>query len=119
MLAGAGRDADFLMFQPGRVVACHLVAIAGNFSEARPRQGYGVSVFAMQMTNFSIAFMFPIMLDSIGLTMSFFCFAAIGVAGGIFAILFAPETQGKTLEQIEKHFKKHLQDDPAPQEARS
>ena len=55
------------------------------------------------------------MLEYIGLTMSFFCFAAIGVAGGIFAIIFAPETQGKTLEQIEKHFKKNLQDEPAPE----
>lgn len=47
--------------------------------------------------------------------MTFFAFAAIGIAGGIFAVLFAPETRGKTLEQIEKLFKKHLQDEPAPQ----
>ncbi|MBF7978559.1 sugar porter family MFS transporter [Rahnella laticis] len=107
----------FLCFQQGALSPVTWLLLSEMFPMRIRGMANGVSVFAMQMTNFSIAFMFPIMLESIGLTWSFFTFAAIGVAGGIFAVIFAPETQGKTLEQIEKHFKKHLQDDPAPEKA--
>lgn len=105
----------FLCFQQGALSPVTWLLLSEMFPMRIRGMANGVSVFAMQMTNFSIAFMFPILLETFGLTMTFFAFAAIGVAGGIFAILFAPETQGKSLEQIEKHFKKHLQDDPVPQ----
>ncbi|WP_158783393.1 sugar porter family MFS transporter [Pantoea sp. BAV 3049] len=105
----------FLCFQQGALSPVTWLLLSEMFPMRIRGMANGISVFAMQMTNFSIAFMFPILLEAFGLTMTFFAFAAIGVAGGIFAVIFAPETQGKTLEQIEKHFKKHLQDDPAPQ----
>ena len=105
----------FLCFQQGALSPVTWLLLSEMFPMRIRGMANGISVFAMQMTNFSIAFMFPILLEHFGLTATFFGFAAIGVAGGIFAIIFAPETQGKTLEQIEKHFKKHLQDDPAPQ----
>ncbi len=105
----------FLCFQQGALSPVTWLLLSEMFPMRIRGMANGISVFAMQMTNFSIAFMFPILLENFGLTTTFFGFAAIGVAGGIFAVLFAPETQGKTLEQIEKHFKKHLQDDPAPQ----
>ncbi|WP_067705072.1 MULTISPECIES: sugar porter family MFS transporter [unclassified Erwinia] len=105
----------FLCFQQAALSPVTWLLLSEMFPMRIRGMANGISVFAMQMTNFSIAFMFPILLEHVGLTFTFFAFAAIGVAGGIFAIFFAPETQGKTLEQIEKHFKKHLQDDPAPQ----
>ncbi|WLS78096.1 sugar porter family MFS transporter [Erwinia pyri] len=105
----------FLCFQQGALSPVTWLLLSEIFPMRIRGMANGISVFAMQMTNFSIAFMFPILLEAFGLTTCFFAFAAIGVAGGIFAIIFAPETQGKTLEQIEKHFKKHLQDEPAPQ----
>lgn len=105
----------FLSFQQGALSPVTWLLLSEIFPMRIRGMANGISVFAMQMTNFSIAFMFPILLESFGLTTCFFAFAVIGVAGGIFALIFAPETQGKTLEQIEIHFKKHLQDDPAPQ----
>lgn len=105
----------FLCFQQGALSPVTWLLLSEMFPMRIRGLANGISVFAMQMTNFSIAFMFPILLETFGLTMTFFAFAAIGIAGGIFAVIFAPETQGKTLEQIEKHFKKHLQDEPAPQ----
>ncbi|MGE9551951.1 sugar porter family MFS transporter [Erwinia amylovora] len=105
----------FLCFQQGALSPVTWLLLSEMFPMRIRGMANGISVFAMQMTNFSIAFMFPILLETFGLTMTFFGFAAIGIAGGIFAVIFAPETQGKTLEQIEKHFKKHLQDEPAPQ----
>ncbi|WP_034947977.1 sugar porter family MFS transporter [Erwinia oleae] len=105
----------FLCFQQGALSPVTWLLLSEMFPMRIRGTANGISVFAMQMTNFSIAFMFPIMLEGLGLTTSFFIFAAVGVAGGIFAVMFAPETQGKSLEQLEKHFKKELQDDPAPQ----
>ncbi len=105
----------FLCFQQGALSPVTWLLLSEIFPMRIRGLANGISVFAMQMTNFSIAFMFPILLDHFGLTTCFFSFAAVGVAGGIFAIIFAPETQGKTLEQIERHFKKHLQDDALPQ----
>ncbi|MCX0499413.1 sugar porter family MFS transporter [Erwinia billingiae] len=105
----------FLSFQQGALSPVTWLLLSEIFPMRIRGMANGISVFAMQMTNFSIAFMFPILLEAFGLTTCFFAFTVIGVAGGIFALIFAPETQGKTLEQIEVHFKKHLQDDPAPQ----
>ncbi|HBV40847.1 MAG TPA: MFS transporter [Erwinia sp.] len=105
----------FLCFQQGALSPVTWLLLSEMFPMRIRGMANGISVFAMQMTNFSIAFLFPTLLEKFGLTNTFFAFAAIGIAGGIFAVLFAPETQGKTLEQIEKHFKKHLQDDPVPQ----
>lgn len=105
----------FLCFQQGALSPVTWLLLSEIFPMRIRGMANGISVFAMQMTNFSIAFMFPVLLEHFGLTTCFFAFAVVGVAGGIFALIFAPETQGKTLEQIEKHFKKHLQDDPAPQ----
>ncbi|MBV4365962.1 sugar porter family MFS transporter [Erwinia sp. BNK-24-b] len=105
----------FLCFQQGALSPVTWLLLSEMFPMRIRGMANGISVFAMQMTNFAIAFLFPTLLEKFGLTNTFFAFAAIGIAGGIFAVLFAPETQGKTLEQIEKHFKKHLQDDPAPQ----
>ncbi|MEM6160508.1 sugar porter family MFS transporter [Erwinia sp. P6884] len=105
----------FLCFQQGALSPVTWLLLSEMFPMRIRGMANGISIFAMQMTNFSIAFMFPVLLETFGLTMTFFAFAAVGVAGGIFAILFAPETQGKSLEQIEKHFKQHLQDAPASQ----
>ncbi|KAB8306307.1 sugar porter family MFS transporter [Erwinia endophytica] len=105
----------FLCFQQGALSPVTWLLLSEMFPMRIRSMANGLSVFAMQMTNFSIAFMFPMLLEGIGLTMTFFLFALIGIAGGIFAVFFAPETQGKTLEQIEKHFKKHFQDEPLPQ----
>lgn len=105
----------FLCFQQGALSPVTWLLLSEMFPMRIRSMANGLSVFAMQMTNFSIAFMFPMLLEGIGLTMTFFLFSLIGIAGGIFAVFFAPETQGKTLEQLEKHFKKHFQDEPLPQ----
>ena len=104
----------FLCFQQAALSPVTWLLLSEMFPQRIRGRANGISVFAMQMTNFTITLSFPMLLQAIGLSMSFFVFAAIGVAGGIFVVLFAPETQGKTLEQLEKHFKKHFSDDTPP-----
>ncbi len=104
----------FLCFQQAALSPVTWLLLSEMFPQRIRGRANGISVFAMQMTNFTITLSFPMLLQAIGLSMSFFVFAAVGIAGGIFVVLFAPETQGKSLEQLEKHFKKHFSDDTPP-----
>ncbi|RMT15102.1 Sugar transporter protein [Pseudomonas amygdali pv. mori] len=67
----------------------------------------GTAVSMQWLFNASVAFTFPIAVDTIG-NPTFFIFAAINVGSLIFVFLCLPETKGKSLEQIEKHLKKEL-----------
>ncbi|MNG38376.1 Major myo-inositol transporter IolT [compost metagenome] len=49
--------------------------------------------------------MFPILLDKIGLSATFFSFAAIGFVAIAFVKKYLPETKGRTLEQLEQDFR--------------
>ncbi|RMV22337.1 Sugar transporter protein [Pseudomonas savastanoi] len=67
----------------------------------------GTAVSMQWLFNASVAFTFPIAVDTIG-NPTFLIFAAINVGSLIFVFLCLPETKGKSLEQIEKHLKKEL-----------
>jgi sugar porter (SP) family MFS transporter len=67
----------------------------------------GVAVSMQWLFNASVAFAFPIAVDTIG-NPTFFIFAAINIGSLLFVFLCLPETKGKSLEQIEKHLKKEL-----------
>lgn len=67
----------------------------------------GTAVSMQWLFNATVAFLFPIAVDTIG-NPTFFVFAAINIGSLIFVFLCLPETKGKSLEQIEKHMKKEL-----------
>lgn len=67
--------------------------------------GMGISVFCLWITNFFIGLIFPMMLSHFGLSGSFIAFAVCSVLGAIFIYNFAPETRGKSLEEIEQSFR--------------
>ena len=66
--------------------------------------GMGVCVLFVWMTNFVIGLVFPVLLTSLGLDYTFMIFMIIGIFAIIFTKLFVPETQGKSLEEIEQGF---------------
>lgn len=51
---------------------------------------------------FAVTKSYPILVDSVGIHVPFFIFAACNIAGAIFTIFYVPETKGKTLEQIQE-----------------
>lgn len=102
----------FLCFQQGALSPVTWLLLSELFPMRIRGRATGISVFMMQMTNFTITLSFPLLLDAVGLSMSFFIFAAVGIAGAIFVVLCAPETRGKSLEQLEKQFKKQFDDTP-------
>jgi len=69
--------------------------------------GMGISVCFLWITNFFIGLVFPTMLSSFGLSGSFAVFVVLGVMGLIFVYNCVPETLGKSLEELEKHFKSY------------
>ena len=69
--------------------------------------GMGICVLFVWMTNFVIALVFPVLLSTIGLQYTFMIFMIIGVFAVIFTNVFVPETQGKSLEEIEQQFQNY------------
>ncbi|WP_270566076.1 sugar porter family MFS transporter [Clostridium beijerinckii] len=73
--------------------------------------GMGISAFALWVANFIVGFVFPILLASFGLSGAFIVFIGSSIIGGIFIYKCAPETYGKSLEEIEQSFRKYKNDD--------
>lgn len=65
-----------------------------------------VATFANWATNFATAFLFPWFVAQIGMNSGFFVFAGFCFIAVIFFHKVVPETKGKTLEEIEEHWKK-------------
>ncbi|GAB3253237.1 sugar porter family MFS transporter [Arthrobacter pigmenti] len=63
--------------------------------------GIGVSVFFGWTTNGFVALYFPTLVGAVGITGSFFLFAAVGLVALLFVITQVPETRGRSLEDLE------------------
>jgi hypothetical protein len=66
--------------------------------------GMGVCVLILWVTNAIIAFSFPILVDSVGITGSFLVFFALGVFFVFFLWKMLPNTSGRSLEALEEDF---------------
>ncbi|HEO8422355.1 MAG: sugar porter family MFS transporter [Niallia sp.] len=95
----------FLAFQQGAISPVTWLMLAEIFPLKLRGLGMGVSVFCLWTTNFLIGLVFPILLDKIGLSNSFFLFAVLGIFAITFVSKFLPETKGKTLERLEQYFR--------------
>jgi membrane protein implicated in regulation of membrane protease activity len=62
----------------------------------------GVSVFVLWMTNSFLGLFFPKIIETLGLSGSFFAFAVLNVVAFAFVMKWVPETRGRTLEQLEE-----------------
>ncbi len=69
-------------------------------------RGYAMSsaVVANFATNFVVTAAFPVMLEKIGISLSFLIFAVIIVLTMFFVHYVVPETKGVSLEELEKNF---------------
>ncbi|MET4098940.1 major inositol transporter-like SP family MFS transporter [Agrococcus sp. UYP10] len=63
--------------------------------------GIGVAVFAHWTANGVLALTFPSLIDAVGITGTFFLFAAVGAVALAFIATQVPETRGRTLEGLE------------------
>ncbi len=63
--------------------------------------GMGVGSTVLWAATFAITFLFPAMSDHLGLAVSSFVFAGVGVVLYVLVRRFVPETKARSLEQIE------------------
>ncbi len=64
--------------------------------------GMGISVFALWIMNGIVALFFLPLVDGIGISNTFFVFAAVGALALLFVWKCIPETRGRTLEALEE-----------------
>ena len=95
----------FLAFMQGAIGPVLWVTLSEIFPLRLRGLGMGISVFFLWITNFVIGLMFPILLDKIGLSITFFIFAVLGLISIIFVSKCLPETKGHTLEELEHYFR--------------
>ncbi|MGG3989152.1 sugar porter family MFS transporter [Bacillus smithii] len=97
----------FLTFQQGAVSPVTWLMLSEIFPLKLRGLGMGVAVFFLWIVNFFIGLTFPILLDKVGLSMTFFVFVALGIAAITFVHKFLPETKGLSLEELELKFRLH------------
>ncbi|PRI11118.1 sugar porter family MFS transporter [Leucobacter massiliensis] len=64
--------------------------------------GMGFAVFMLWITNGFLSLYFLSLVDAVGITGTFYLFAAVGVMALFFVVKFVPETRGRTLEELEE-----------------
>lgn len=67
----------------------------------------GIAVFVLWTVNALISFVFPPLVAAAGSTVTFGIFALINLCSTWFVAKFAPETRGRTLEELEDDFREH------------
>lgn len=110
MLLGA--PAIWIVVLLGIYMACLALSICSVIWVLTPEifpnrvrgRGSSISTFTTWTTNALIAFAFPWYVGQIGVHGAFFTFAAICLVATIFFWKITPETRGRSLEEIEKHF---------------
>ncbi|MEM1505202.1 sugar porter family MFS transporter [Domibacillus sp. 8LH] len=97
----------FLAFMQGAVAPVTWLMLAEIFPLRLRGLGMGISVFCLWIANFFIGLTFPVLLENIGLSTTFFFFTAMGLAAIAFVKRFLPETKDRTLEELEFSFRSY------------
>ncbi|OAS89266.1 MULTISPECIES: sugar porter family MFS transporter [Metabacillus] len=97
----------FLAFMQGAIAPVTWLMLAEIFPLRLRGFGMGISVFCLWITNFIIGLAFPVLLESIGLSTTFFVFAGMGVFAIAFVKKYLPETKDRTLEELELYFRNY------------
>lgn len=75
--------------------------MAELFPASLRSRGMALASVANWSTNFLVVFLFPVIVSLAGMSVTFGLFAVSCVVGLVFAIRLAPETKGRSLEEIE------------------
>jgi major inositol transporter-like SP family MFS transporter len=67
----------------------------------------GIAVFVLWTVNAAISFAFPPLVATLGASLTFGLFALVNVGSFFFVKKFAPETRGRSLEELEDDFRTH------------
>ena len=80
------------------------VIVAELFPNRLRSKGMSIAVMSLWMACILVTITFPMMLERLSGGITFFIFALICLANLLYIWKYVPETKGKTLEELEKHF---------------
>jgi major inositol transporter-like SP family MFS transporter len=66
--------------------------------------GMGICVLCLWVANAVVAFLFPIVVEAVGIEGAFLVFVVLGVIAIVFLKAFLPETKDRSLEELEERF---------------
>ncbi|WP_299094273.1 sugar porter family MFS transporter [uncultured Metabacillus sp.] len=95
----------YLAFFQGAIGPMVWLILAEIFPVRLKGIGMGMAVLFLWLCNFLVGLFFPVLMDGIGISGTFFLFAFFAIIGVIFVAKNLPETRGLSLEQIEDIFK--------------
>ena len=78
------------------------VVIAEIFPNRTRGRAMSISLFALWAAVFLVSQLFPVLLESIGSSFTFWIFMSMSVFSYVFVLKVIPETKGKSLEEIER-----------------
>ncbi|WP_110954872.1 sugar porter family MFS transporter [Anaerosinus massiliensis] len=94
----------YLAFFQGLIGPVNWLIISEIFPLRLRGLGMGIAVCVLWIANFCVGLTFPILLESIGLSNTFFTFAFMSILSIWFVVKYLPETKGHTLEELEDFF---------------
>lgn len=95
----------FVAFVQCFIGTCVWLLLSEMFPLAIRGFAMGIAVFALWTVNAAISFLFPIVVDALGSTGTFGLFVLVNIASLVFVARFVPETKGRSLEELEAHFR--------------
>ncbi|MQA11686.1 MAG: sugar porter family MFS transporter [Pseudonocardiaceae bacterium] len=105
---GAGRafivlslTVTFLAFQQGAISPVTWLMLSEIFPLKMRGFGFGIAGLVLWTTNFLVGLTFPVMVDALSLSNTFFVFVVLGVLAVLFVAKCVPETRGRSLEGLE------------------
>ena len=66
--------------------------------------GMGICVLCLWVANAIVAFLFPIVVEAVGIVGAFLVFVVLGLIAIAFLKVFLPETKDRSLEELEERF---------------
>lgn len=102
----------FLFFHQAMIATVYWLMMSELFPQRMRGMIAGVSVSAQWMFNAGVAFLFPMVMATMGAA-TFYIFAAVNVVSLLFVLRVVPETRGRSLEKLEEHLQDKLSPNPA------
>src|SRR6478609_210099 len=97
----------FVAFVQGFIGTLVWLLLSEIFPMAIRGFAMGIAVFVLWFVNALISFVFPILVEAAGATVTFGLFVIINLVSIFFVFKFVPETRGRTLEELEDDFRTH------------